>query len=366
MGLSGSSIQPTICHVGPARLDPATGSGRRDALVEAAVAWLRESGPVVMLHIAADREMGCVVASGSTVDADALTLMLVHCCGMPFIALSPERCEELELWPQRSVYDAAGEDRMVSIDARDGVTTGVSAADRARTMRVSSGPDSGPESIVVPGHVHPVRASPDEMLKRITLRDVALYLASLAGSPHGAVCCHIMESDGSLGTLETATAVADRFGLPIVTTADVHDRFLTERPLVVRRERRRLMTGYGEVSAVLFEDRFTGGTHLAVAVGDLSGPEPLPVSVRTQSAPEDLLGHLGSHDPIEDKMREFAGAGRGVLLYLSPLTSNDEPQPEVRSTRPSARDLGAIREQHLATQILLEFELSLQVEARPE
>jgi 3,4-dihydroxy 2-butanone 4-phosphate synthase/GTP cyclohydrolase II len=235
---------------------------------------------------------------------------------------------------------------MVTIEAREGVTTGVSAADRARTMRVAAAPDATAQHIVIPGHIPPVRVHAGRMLHRAGVAEAALELARLAGSPHGAAYCHILTEDGGDAGGREARSLATRFGLPAVTTPEVLDRRLRDEPLVTLDGVEPLATDHGAFSARRYRDRLSGATHLALVRGSLEDPAPLPVVVQTQDPAADVFGERapGTHR-VDAALRALAREGRGALLYLAPGELGAGASPDASLLRATWRS-------HVVTQLL--------------
>jgi 3,4-dihydroxy 2-butanone 4-phosphate synthase/GTP cyclohydrolase II len=189
------------------------------------------------------------------------------------------------------------------------------------------------------------------MLHRAGLPEAALDLAGLAGAPHGAAFCHIMEEDGSSGAADAAGRLAERFDLPLVATPDVLDSMLGRQRLVVPAGQQAIETAHGTLEARLFRDPFAGGTHVAVLLGDVAGSEPLPVVVLTQALVADVFGRAPAHR-VDTALAALVGEGRGALLYLAPGEPATDLNVEDMASSPHSALLRATRGSHVVTQVL--------------
>jgi 3,4-dihydroxy 2-butanone 4-phosphate synthase/GTP cyclohydrolase II len=293
-------------------------------------------------------ESSCVVACAERIGDDAVALMLLHARGVPSLALSEAQCEALRLRPQAIPRDARSRDTMVAIEARTGVTTGVSTADRARTMRVAAAHGATDSDIVVPGHVPVVRVRPDARLRNPTLAEAAFELARSAGSRDAAAFCHILEDGGHSAYREAALDFARAQGLPAVTTDDVRDLRLREETLVVAEEQTRIVTDHGPFVAHRFRETASGAVHVAMVLGDVRDASPSGVAVLTQDLVAEVFAARWSPHRVGDVLGAIAAAGRGVLLYLAPRQLR-EPHAD-GGTHAALPDL--VWQSHIATQIL--------------
>jgi 3,4-dihydroxy-2-butanone 4-phosphate synthase len=195
------------------------------------------AGRMVLLRDDCERRgEGDLLIAAEHADAAAVNFMATEARGLVCVALSTERCAELGLEQigNRGNRSSLGDSAMVSIEARDGVTTGISAGDRARTIAVAIDPSSGPADIVVPGHVFPLRARPGGILERAGRTEAAVDLATAAGLRGGGVLCQVMRDDGHMAKDEDLEVFAARHGLSILNVSDVVERRRAERPAVAR------------------------------------------------------------------------------------------------------------------------------------
>ena len=206
----------------------------------------------------------------------------------------------------------------VSVEARKGVTTGISAADRARTVQVLADPDSAPEDLVMPGHTFPLRAREGGVLVRAGQTEATVDLCRLAGLGTAGVCCEIMRSDGTMARLPDLKRFASRHGLKIISVNDLITYRLRKDRLIERVTETVLPTPYGHFRAVAYKSMIDPDEHLAMVIGDVTTPEPVLVRVHSQCVTGDVFGSLRCDcgEQIELAMRRIGKEGRGVLLYM--------------------------------------------------
>jgi 3,4-dihydroxy-2-butanone 4-phosphate synthase len=243
------------------------------------------AGRMVLLRDDCERRgEGDLLVAAEFADAAAVNFMATEARGLVCVALSTERCAELGLEQigNRGNRSSLGDSAMVSIEARDGVTTGISAADRARTIAVAIDPDAGPEDIVVPGHVFPLRARPGGILERAGRTEAAVDLTTAAGLRGGGVLCQVMRDDGHMARDQDLEVFAARHGLTILNVSDVVARRRAEQPAAARKlaETGRLMrdvmghfaTGVSVVTARDEAGRPVGTTANAISSVSLDPP----------------------------------------------------------------------------------------------
>ncbi len=198
--------------------------------------------------------------------------MATHARGLICLCLTPERCDELGLRQMTDQNEAQfGTAFTVTIEARDGVSTGISAADRAHTIQVAIDPTSTPHDLVHPGHVFPLRAREGGVLKRSGQTEAAVDLARLAGLQPAGVVCEIMKDDGTMARVPDLVPFCERHGLKLVTVADLIEYRKRTEKLVERVVSVRLPTEYGEFEAVAYRETLTGKQHVALVKGDVAG-----------------------------------------------------------------------------------------------
>src|SRR5918995_2772174 len=242
--------------------------------VEEAIEDIRE-GKFVIVVDAADRENeGDLTIAAQFATPEAINFMATHARGLICLCLTPERCDELALRPMAENNEAPLQTAFtVSIEAREGVTTGISAADRARTIQTAIDPNRGAHDLVQPGHVFPLRAKPGGVLERTGQTEAAVDLARMAGLIPAGVVCEGMNEDGTMARVPDLVGYCARHDLKMVTVADlIAYRRRTEK-LVERIVSTKLPTAYGDFTAVAFREALSGKHHVALVKGEVGGEE---------------------------------------------------------------------------------------------
>ncbi|MEM9575928.1 MAG: 3,4-dihydroxy-2-butanone-4-phosphate synthase [Pseudomonadota bacterium] len=275
-----------------------------------------------------DRENeGDLVIPAEFADAAAINFMATHGRGLICMPMTEDRVETLGL-PMMAVNNSSRHETAftVSIEAREGVSTGISAADRALTVAVAIDQDKGQADIATPGHVFPLRARNGGVLVRAGHTEAAVDISRLAGLHPSGVICEIMRPDGEMARLPDLVRFAAEHGLKIGTISDLiayrhkHDNLLRQR------DERMVTSAFGgEWKMRIFSDQITGTDHVMLSKGDISTPEPVLVRTHALNALEDILG-LGPSVPDElpRAMQIIADEGRGAVLLFR------EPHPKLR------------------------------------
>ena len=289
------------------------------ATVEQAVEEFRR-GRMVILVDDEDRENeGDLAIAAEKVTPDSINFMARHGRGLVCLALTEERCDALDLPPMvRENSSPFGTAFTVSIEARGKVTTGISAADRAATIRTAVDPATRPIDLLRPGHVFPLRARRGGVLKRAGQTEASVDLASLAGLEPAAVICEIMNEDGTMARVPDLTIFARQHGLPILTVAELIRYRLSHETIVRKVAAPRLPSRWGELVIHAYRSDATGEEHLALTLGDVAGGEPVLVRVHSQCLTGDIFGstRCDCGPQLELALERIHEAGRGVLLYL--------------------------------------------------
>ncbi|MCQ4158963.1 3,4-dihydroxy-2-butanone-4-phosphate synthase [Roseomonas sp. GC11] len=293
-----------------------------------------------------DRENeGDLVIPAQFATPDAINFMARHARGLICLAMTRTRVEQLGL-PLMAQSNGTRHQTAftVSIEAREGVTTGISAADRARTVAVAINPEAGREQIVTPGHVFPLVAREGGTLVRAGHTEAAVDFARLAGLNPAGVICEIMNDDGTMARMPDLVAFAQHHGLKLGTIADlIGYRRRTER-LVKRVEENRLadLPG-GEWRVVVYANTQEYGEHVALVKGDLARPGPVPVRMHAVNLFADIVGTSGSAE-LHSAMRAIAQEGRGVVVLIrdvKPTALSERIRARRdRSAPPELRDYG--------------------------
>ena len=279
------------------------------------------SGKLVVVVDAADRENeGDLTIAAQFATPEAINFMAMHARGLICLCLTAERCDDLGLRQMTDRNEAPHETAFtVSIEARDGVTTGISAADRARTIQVAIDPTKGPLDIVQPGHVFPLRARPGGVLQRAGQTEAAVDLARLAGLNPAGVICEIMNDDGTMARVPDLITYCRRHDLKMVTVADLIEYRRRTEKLVERITSVRLPTAYGDFTAVAFRETLTGKHHVALVRGEVEGGADVLVRVHSECLTGDVFHSLRCDcgEQLELAMARIADEERGVLLYMA-------------------------------------------------
>jgi len=304
------------------------------------VAELR-AGHMVILVDEEDRENeGDLVIAAEHVTPEAINFMAKHARGLVCLTLTEERRRQLSLPPMvHSNRSPMGTNFTVSIEAAEGVTTGISAHDRARTVRAAVAKDARPADIVQPGHVFPVVAQPGGVLVRAGHTEAGCDLAQLAGLTPAAVICEVMHDDGTMARLPQLIEFATAHKLKIGTIADLIEYRGANESLVRRSVEREIETGRGRFRLVGYRDVPTGGTHLALLRGEIRPDAETLVRVHEPLSIVDLLdAGPGTHSwSIPEALAAIAGNGAGVMVLLNCAQSDDALEERLAEARPEDR-----------------------------
>ncbi len=308
--------------------------------VEEIVAEMK-AGRIVILVDEEDRENeGDLVLAVDHVTPEAINFMAKFGRGLICLTLTRERCEYLKLPPMAArngtVYSTAF---TVSIEAAEGVTTGISAADRARTIQVAVNKSSQPTDLVQPGHVFPLQAVDGGVLMRAGHTEAGCDLAAMAGCVPSAVICEIMNDDGTMARLPDLQLFAAEHGLKIGTIADLIQYRSANESLVQKVSSRPLNTAFGEFMAHAFRDGPSGSLHLALTRGSWSADDSVHVRVHEPLSVLDALevGRSMHSWTLETSLRHIAGQGRGVAVLLNCGETADQLLAQFEGTARSAQ-----------------------------
>jgi 3,4-dihydroxy 2-butanone 4-phosphate synthase/GTP cyclohydrolase II len=288
------------------------------ATVEEAVEDIRNGRMVVVVDDPDRENEGDLILAAQFATPEAINFMATHARGLICLCLTGERCEELGL-PQMAQRNEAplGTAFTVSVEAREGVTTGISAADRAHTIQVAIDPESTPHDLVQPGHVFPLRARDGGVLVRSGQTEAAVDLARLAGLSPAGVVCEIMNEDGTMARVPDLVPYCEQHGLRMITVADLIEHRRRTEKLVERVVSVQLPTEFGLFSAIAFRETLTGREHLALVMGDVG--ENVLVRVHSECLTGDVFHSLRCDcgEQLEAALAAIAAEGSGVLLYMA-------------------------------------------------
>jgi 3,4-dihydroxy 2-butanone 4-phosphate synthase / GTP cyclohydrolase II len=288
--------------------------------IEEALEDIRQGRMVVVCDDEDRENEGDLTMAAQFVTPEAINFMATHGRGLICLSLTPERCEELGLDLMAAKNESPFETPFtVSIEAAEGVTTGISAADRARTIQVAIDPEATPRDLVQPGHVFPLKSKPGGVLERTGQTEAAVDLARLAGLNPSGVICEIMNEDGTMARVDDLVPYCERHGLKMITVADLiayrrrHDR------LVERIVSTRLPTAFGEFTAVGYRALIDDKHHVAMVKGDVEGQDDVLVRVHSECLTGDVFHSLRCDcgEQLASALAMIEQEGRGVLLYLS-------------------------------------------------
>ena len=283
------------------------------------------AGRMVILMDDEDRENeGDLVMAAAHVRSEDINFMASHGRGLICLTLTRKRCEQLALpLMVQSNLSSHATNFTVSIEAASGVTTGISAADRARTIQAAVAADAQPRDIVQPGHIFPLMAQPGGVLTRAGHTEAGCDLARLAGLEPAAVIVEILKEDGSMARRPDLEVYARQHGLKIGTIEDLIRYRIENEKTVERVASSDLATEHGIFRVHAYHDSIDGAIHLALVMGDLEPDEPTLVRVQLQHTLSDLIDvkREGQHWPLRDVLQRVAREGKGVVVILRP----DEP-----------------------------------------
>jgi 3,4-dihydroxy 2-butanone 4-phosphate synthase/GTP cyclohydrolase II len=291
-----------------------------DSVEEAIEAIQR--GELVIVADDEDRENeGDLVCAAEKITPNVINFMATHGRGLICLSLTPERVEQLVLTAMGNhTSDSHGTAFMVSIDAdpKHGVTTGISAADRAKTIRVAIDPNSRPDDLRRPGHVFPLRARPGGVLQRVGQTEASVDLARMAGLTPAGVICEILNEDGTMARRPQLEVFARRHGLKFVTVAQIIAHRLKTERLVHRVAEARLPTEFGEFSVIAYTNDVDRREHVALIKGDVAGREDVLVRMHSECLTGDVF-HSQRCDcgqQLRTALRRINAEGNGVLVYM--------------------------------------------------
>src|SRR5918997_3250377 len=290
------------------------------ATIEAAIEDIRD-GKFVVVVDAADRENeGDLTIAAQFATPEAINFMATHARGLICLCLTEERCDELGLRQMTDRNETPyGTAFTVSVEAREGVTTGISAHDRSHTIQVAIDPSKDADALVQPGHVFPLRARPGGVLQRAGQTEAAVDLARLAGLIPAGVVCEVMNEDGTMARVPDLVEFCERHDVKLITVADLIEYRRRTEKLVERTVSVRLPTAYGDFAAIAFREKLTGKHHVALVRGAVDGAENVLVRVHSECLTGDVF-HSRKCDcgeQLELALRRIASEERGVLLYLA-------------------------------------------------
>ncbi|MGZ5554579.1 MAG: bifunctional 3,4-dihydroxy-2-butanone-4-phosphate synthase/GTP cyclohydrolase II [Candidatus Aminicenantales bacterium] len=292
---------------------------KKTASVETALEAVR-AGRMIIIIDDEDRENeGDLMVAAEKITPEIVNFMARHGRGLICLPLTRERLEELQLPLMVNENTARFQTAFtVSIDAKECVTTGISARDRARTVLVAIDPATKPDDLARPGHIFPLQAVEGGVLARAGQTEAAVDLARMAGLTPAGVICEVMNEDGSMARRPELEEVSRRFGIPILTIADLIRYRMNHETLVRKLEETDLPTSHGHFRLHVYEDVIRGEHHVALVKGDVAGGEPVLVRAHSQCLTGDTFGsaRCDCGEQLRLSMEMIEKEGRGVVLYI--------------------------------------------------
>ena len=287
--------------------------------IEAVVADLQKGKMVIVVDDADRENEGDVIMAAQFVTPEAVNFMAKHGRGLICVPTTSERLQQLGIERMvRQNRETFKTDFQVSVDATHGITTGISASDRAETIRIMADPTAVPEDLVQPGHVFPLRARPGGVLQRAGHTEATVDLVQMAGCRPIGVICEIMSDDGSMARLPELIKFARKHRLKICAIADLIQFRRAREKLVERLEVVKLPTDYGDFNLHLYRSTLDGQHHLALVCGEVAGKRNVLVRVHSECLTGDVFGsrRCDCGPQLHAAMRQVAKAGRGVVVYM--------------------------------------------------
>lgn len=305
----------------PKEIDPV------EASIERAIEQIRNGGVVIVVDDEDRENEGDFIAAADCASPEMMNFFVTHGRGALCVPMTEERADELEL--ELLVASASGSthatDRpkhgtpfTITVDYRHGTTTGVSTADRSATVRALADPSTTASDFYRPGHVHPLRAVSEGVLRRAGHTEAAVDLARLAGHGPTGVLIEVLNEDGTMARRPQLEKIAEKHDLPMITIADLISYRLSHERLVEKVVDVDLPTRYGDFRLHLYSNQLDGKEHMALVIGDISTDDPVLVRVHSECFTGDTLGSLrcDCQSQLHAAMRQVAEEGRGVVLYM--------------------------------------------------
>jgi 3,4-dihydroxy 2-butanone 4-phosphate synthase/GTP cyclohydrolase II len=280
---------------------------------------LKQGKMVIVIDDPERENEGDLVMPASFVKPEAINFMAKHGRGLICMPMEGERLDQLGLYPMASEKkDTFKTAWTISVDAKEGITTGISAADRAKTIRVLIDPDTKPDDLVKPGHIFPLRAQKGGVLARAGHTETCVDLMKLAGLYPAGVICEIMNEDGTMARTSDLLKFSKVHNLKICTVCDLIEYLRKRTKLIKRIESTTLPTDYGNFKLIVYESELDKLHHLALVLGQIKGDEPILVRVHSQCLTGDVFGsqRCDCGKQLQKVMELIQKEGKGVLVYM--------------------------------------------------
>jgi 3,4-dihydroxy 2-butanone 4-phosphate synthase/GTP cyclohydrolase II len=287
--------------------------------IESVIADIRKGKMVIVVDDADRENEGDLIIAGQYATAAAINFMARFGRGLVCVSTTGERLQQLGIDRMvRHNRESHRTDFQVSVDAAHGITTGISAADRARTIQIMSAPVAVPEDLVQPGHIFPLRSKTGGVLQRAGHTEAAVDLPELAGLRPIGVLCEILNDDGTMARLPQLLKFAKKHKLKICTVGDLIEFRRTREKLVEQIEVVKMPTDYGDFDLHLYRSKIDGQHHIALVRGEIAGQKNVLVRVHSECLTGDVFGsrRCDCGPQLHQAMKQVSEAGRGVILYM--------------------------------------------------
>ncbi len=288
------------------------------ARIEVAIEEIKQGRMVVVVDDEDRENEGDLIFAAEKVTPDLISFMVNHCSGIICVPMEAQRLDELKLPLMSSENTEAMRTAFtISVDAAHGVTTGISAADRARTIEALLDPKSAPGDLARPGHIFPLRYTPGGVLRRAGHTEAAVDLARMAGLYPAGVLCELVNADGTMQRMPDLMAFAAEHDLKVITIADMIKYRRRSEKLVERATEARIPTAFGEFRAIAY-DSHDGREHMALVKGEPAGKQDVLVRVHSECFTGDVLGSIRCDcgTQLADAMKKIDEEGQGVIVYI--------------------------------------------------
>lgn len=289
------------------------------ASVSEAIEIIKNGGMLILTDDEDRENEGDLVVASEFATPEAINFMTKYGRGLVCLTLTPQRCDELQLYQMTNDNSCRfGTAFTVSVEAREGVSTGISAFDRAKTVKTAIDPASKPEDLVRPGHMFPLRAKDGGVLVRAGQTEGSVDLARLAGLYPSGVICEIMSEDGSMARMPELEKFAAEHGLKILTVADLIEYRVANDDIIEQTVPAKMPTNSGDFIILGFYNKADGNEAVALVKGDVAGDDPVLVRVHSQCLTGDVFGSFRCDcgDQLHMAMQQISREGRGVVLYM--------------------------------------------------
>ena len=310
--------------------------------IESILQDFRAGNMVILVDDESRENEGDLLISAEHVTADHINFMATHGRGLICLSLSEQRCRQLDLSPMvrenTSPYSTAF---TVSIEAARNVSTGISAADRATTIQAAVHPDASPSDIVTPGHIFPIIAEPGGVLTRAGHTEAGSDLAKLSSLEPASVLCEILNPDGTMARLNQLIEFSKHHGIRIGTIADLIRYRLETESTISRDYESTMMTEFGEVKAISYNDEVRGNTHLALVYGDINSDIPTMLRVHVFTGMIEVLDAItfGGHSwSVRKALQSIVEAGSGAIVILNYQHEFGEITDNIQERRQESED----------------------------